>query len=179
MRILTRYAISLLSTSAVPLLAAGCAQNFAEAKTPSGTYCTDMLLFLNGQPGPDRPFHRIKPIATPMKPLTASERQEALRVEACKIGGDAVLNAGDEDAQAPDHTMLVRSSGYAIRWTTNLNKGLSLHDAASATPPATPSPEPEAAAPAPALAPEAQSPAPPGKAAPKKKPVKPVAGTGG
>ena len=98
-------------------LAAGCAPNFHDARTPSGQYCSDMPVYFNNQPDPDKPFHRIKPISTPIKPLTAPERLEALRMEACKLGGDAVIGAGDEEAQAPDHSVIMRASGYAVRWT--------------------------------------------------------------
>src|SRR5690242_861960 len=115
-------AVLSLACGAFASAGAGCAPAFHDAKTPSWQWCSDMPVVLNGQADPERPFHRIKPISTPIKSLTAPERLEALRVEACKLGGDAVINAGDEETQTPDHTIVVRASGYAIRWTNIASK---------------------------------------------------------
>lgn len=138
-----------------------CAPSFENARTPSGQYCSDMPIYLNNQPDPDKPFHRIKPIATPLIQLTAPERLEALRKEACKLGGDAVINAGDEDAQTTDHIVIVRASGYAVRWTGPIIRSISSHGssgsnsigASSGIGSSTPAPPPPAA-PAPAAEPD-------------------------
>lgn len=133
-----RVALPLVHTLAASagLLATGalgaCAPSFENARTPSGQYCTDMPIYLNNQPEPDRPFHRLKPIATPMAQLTAPERLEALRRATCDLGGDAVINAGDEEAQTTDHIVIVRASGYAVRWTGPVIRSISSRPSAGA-----------------------------------------------
>jgi hypothetical protein len=162
-QLMPKLAADALPWFALPLLGAlagvapGCAQNFHEARTPSGQYCSDMPVYFNNQPDPDRPFHRIKPIATPIKSLTAPERLEALRVEACKLGGDAVIGAGDEEAQAPDHTVIMRASGYAVRWTNAQPKTPVSRQTIGGTAP------PPMAGPAPSPAPGPAAPRPPMK----------------
>jgi hypothetical protein len=97
------------------LALAGCV-SFSDARTRSGGFCTDMPIYPAGQT-PDKPFHRLQPVASALKPLTEAERLESLRRVACKLGADAVIEAVNETAQNSDHVTLERSSGYAVVWT--------------------------------------------------------------
>ncbi len=140
------------------LLAPACVP-FKDMRTRSGGWCTDMPIFPAGQT-PDKPFHRLQPVASALKPLTEAERLESLRREACKIGADAVIEAVNETAQNSDHVTLERSSGYAVVWTAaptaptpvRVSPPSPIATPAPAAAPApvesAPAPKPEAAAPA-------------------------------
>lgn len=106
-------------TVAALLLAAplgACAPVFEKALTPSGDPCPDIPIYGVGQTV-DRAYHRKGPIASSLQASTDPERLESLRREACRVGADAVIEAGNEDAKLPDGTGYVtRATGTAVIW---------------------------------------------------------------
>lgn len=97
-------------------LGAGCAKKFQDMRTPSGEFCSDMPVFPAGTP-PDHEYHRLKPIASDPETRTEAERLESLRKAACEAGGDAVIEAVNEEVRMPNATYATVSSGTAIIWT--------------------------------------------------------------
>jgi hypothetical protein len=107
-----------LLTAAAALLVAACSAppRFQDLRTPSGEFCTDMPVIPAGQ-APDREYHRLGPIQSDPHARTEAERLESLRKAACASGGDAVIEAVNEEVRLPDATYGMVSSGYAIIWT--------------------------------------------------------------
>ena len=135
---------------------------------------------------PDSEYHRLQPISSDPKARTEAERLESLRKAACAVGGDAVIEAVNEEVRAENATYATVSSGTAIIWlrrpSGSGSKPLSLpskHAASAAVepppPPEPPAPEPTAvpsAAPtasAKAGKPPVKAPVPPPPTPPKKK----------
>lgn len=174
---------------ALALLATSCAA-FKDKRTPSGEFCSDMPVIPAGDE-PDLEFHRLQPIQSDIRARTEAERLESLRKAACAVGGDAVIEAVNEEVRNDQAQYVLVSSGTAVLWvrpkgsevkplTTHRKKkeAAAAPDAttdpgagsASAAPTATPSAAPTAApvasaAPtaAPSAAPTAAPTAPPAK----------------
>ena len=163
--------------------------NFKNQRTPGGDFCSDMPVIPAGQEA-DREYHRLQPISSDPKARTEAERLESLRKAACSVGGDAVIEAVNEEVRAENATYTTVSSGTAVIWLRRPQgevKPLTLHSSpkpsASGTPSATPTGEPDAPPPAatdePTAKPSATPSAPPAKTAtptaPPAKTAKPVA----
>lgn len=167
----------LLSAALGAALIAGCSTPFRDKRTPSGEFCSDMHVVPAGQL-PDREYHRLQPIASDPEARTEAERLESLRKAACAVGGDAVIEAVNEEIRTEDGRYASVASGTAVIWVRRTEGGarpLTLHPAtkpAESAPPA----EPEAP-PAEEPAPESEEPyedAPaPAASAPPAKPGKP------
>jgi hypothetical protein len=161
------FIVPLLAPLSVGLVL-GCAKRFQDMRTPSGEFCSDMAVIPAGS-APDREYHRLRPISSDPETRTEAERLESLRKAACEVGGDAVIEAVNEEVRMPNATYATVSSGTAIIWTRRGNMDptpLTVH-------PTTPEPgdgtEPDATASPPA--PEAttsEEPEPP----PPAKPIK-------
>lgn len=160
-----------------PLVVGAACASFKDKRTPSGEFCSDMQVVPAGQ-DPDSEYHRLQPISSDPKARTEAERLESLRKAACNVGGDAVIEAVNEEVRAENATYTTVSSGTAIIWLRRPAGGsakpLSLPNkkpAGSAEPAAPPPPEPSAE---PSAAPTASpSAAPTGSAKAGKPPVKP------
>ncbi|XXT24871.1 hypothetical protein WME94_25390 [Sorangium sp. So ce429] len=176
----------LLSAALGAALILGCSTAFRDKRTPSGEFCSDMHVVPAGQL-PDREYHRLQPIASDPAARTEAERLESLRKAACAVGGDAVIEAVNEEIRTEDGRYASVASGTAVIWVRRTDgeaKPLTLHPATKPAESAPP-PEPEAPPadqPAPASdetyddAPAA--PAPPGKPGkPGAKPSSPGAAT--
>lgn len=141
----------LLPTAALAAsLVLGCGATFQERRTPSGEYCTDMHVFPAGT-NPDREYHRLQPITSDPESRTEAERLESLRKAACEVGGDAVVEAVNEEIRTSDAVYSTVSSGTAVVWVrrpTSDTKPFATYsnkskptDAAGAEQEATPPPE--------------------------------------
>jgi hypothetical protein len=108
----------LLTTAVAATLIAACGAppRFQDMRTPSGEFCSDMPVFPAGQM-PDHEHHRLQPIQSEPKARTEAERLESLRKAACFAGGDAVIEATQEEIRLPDATYGMVASGTAIIWT--------------------------------------------------------------
>jgi hypothetical protein len=179
----------LLAALVAPILAGAACASFKDKRTPSGEFCSDMQVVPAGQEA-DSEYHRLQPISSDPKARTEAERLESLRKAACAVGGDAVIEAVNEEVRAENATYATVSSGTAIIWLRRPagsgSRPLSLPNkkpAASASgDPAVEPPAPEASAEpsaAPTAAPAAPTgsakagPAPTGSAKAGKPPVKP------
>src|SRR5262249_43425345 len=109
------HRVLLVLAASAPLIAAGCATSFKDRRTPSGDFCSDMAVFPAGQE-PDREYHRLQPITSDQKARTEAERLEALRRAACIVGGDAVIEAVNEEIRGENASYVTVSSGTAIIW---------------------------------------------------------------
>ena len=165
----------LLVALVAPLVAGAACASFKDKRTPSGEFCSDMLVIPAGQDA-DSEYHRLQPISSDPKARTEAERLESLRKAACSVGGDAVIEAVNEEVRAENATYATVSSGTAIIWLRRPSgsgtKPLSLpskHPASSAA--VEPPPAPEPPAPEPTAAPSAA----PTASAKAGKPVKPPA----
>lgn len=153
----------LLAALLAPIFAGAACASFKDKRTPSGEFCSDMQVVPAGV-DPDSEYHRLQPISSDPKARTEAERLESLRKAACAVGGDAVIEAVNEEVRAENATYATVSSGTAIIWlrrptssgTTPL-KLPSKRPAASADPAVdAPAPEPTAeASAAPTAAPAA------------------------
>ncbi len=123
------------------LLVGGCAPTFQKALTPSGEPCPDMPIIAAGQTV-ERPYHRLGPVSSAVDSATEAERLESLRRAACKMGGDAVIEAQNEEMRKPDNSYTTRASGTAVVWRRPPAKPTPL-----ATPAPAPSPTPAPAQP--------------------------------
>ena len=166
--------------AAAILLATSCAPAFRDRRTPSGEFCTDMAVIPAGDE-PDLEYHRLQPVQSDIKARTEAERLESLRKAACLVGGDAVIEAVNEEVRNEQAQFVTVSSGTAVIWVrpkTGEAKPLTTHkkkkeEAAAPAPSATDTaaaPTATAtsvasAAPAPTPTPAA-TPAPPPTAAP-------------
>jgi hypothetical protein len=129
----------------------GCAPTFATAMTPSGMPCSDMTIVPAGQTVPNE-VHRLGPVASNPRATTEAERLESLRMEACKRGADAVIEAANEEARGPDGTYITRASGTAVVWIHHATKGPIGSAPVAAPAPAAPAPAASTPAPAPTAA---------------------------
>ncbi|CAN93579.1 MULTISPECIES: hypothetical protein [Sorangium] len=175
----------LLSAALGAALIAGCSTPFRDKRTPSGEFCSDMHVVPAGQL-PDREYHRLQPIASDPTARTEAERLESLRKAACAVGGDAVIEAVNEEIRTEDGRYASVASGTAVIWvrrTEGEARPLTLHpatppadSAAPAEPEAPPADQP-AAAPAASDEPYEDSPAPATSAKPGKPGAKPASPT--
>ncbi|WP_438030051.1 hypothetical protein [Sorangium sp. So ce233] len=158
-------------------LIAGCSTPFRDRRTPSGEFCSDMHVVPAGQL-PDREYHRLQPIASDPEARTEAERLESLRKAACAVGGDAVIEAVNEEIRTEDGRYASVASGTAVIWVRRTDgeaKPLTFHPTtkpAESAPPAEPeAPPADPAAPA-SDEPYEDTPAP-AASAPPAKPGKP------
>jgi hypothetical protein len=122
----------------VVLFGAACGPAFKERRTPSGEYCSDMPILPAGT-DPDHEYHRLEPIQSEAKARTEAERLESLRKAACRVGGDAVIEAVNEEVRADNAQYATVSSGTAVLWmrhTTGTPKPLPVRARKSPTEPA-------------------------------------------
>jgi hypothetical protein len=175
----------LLSAALGAALIAGCSTQFRDKRTPSGEFCSDMHVIPAGQL-PDREYHRLQPIASDPTARTEAERLESLRKAACGVGGDAVIEAVNEEIRTEDGRYASVASGTAVIWvrrTEGEAKPLTLHPttppADSAAPAEPEAPPADQSAPPPAAAdePYEDSPAPATSAKPGKPGAKPASPT--
>lgn len=94
----------------------GAPPRFQDMRTPSGEFCTDMPIYA-GKDIPDREFHRLEPIQSAPSARTEPERLRSLRQAACYAGGDAVIEAIEEEIRLPDASYGKVAAGTAIVWT--------------------------------------------------------------
>lgn len=135
----------LLAAALGAALIAGCSTAFRDKRTPSGEFCSDMHVVPAGQL-PDREYHRLQPIASDPEARTEAERLESLRKAACAVGGDAVIEAVNEEIRTEDGRYASVASGTAVIWVRRTDgeaKPLTLHPANKPAESAAP-PEPEA-----------------------------------
>ncbi|WP_437947820.1 hypothetical protein WME98_45080 [Sorangium sp. So ce296] len=121
----------LLSAALGAALIAGCSTPFRDKRTPSGEFCSDMHVVPAGQL-PDREYHRLQPIASDPEARTEAERLESLRKAACAVGGDAVIEAVNEEIRTEDGRYASVASGTAVIWvrrTEGEAKPLTFHPA--------------------------------------------------
>ena len=170
----------LLAALVAPILTGAACASFKDKRTPSGEFCSDMQVVPAGQET-DSEYHRLQPISSDPKARTEAERLESLRKAACAVGGDAVIEAVNEEVRAENATYATVSSGTAIIWLRRPagsgSRPLSLPNkkpAASGSADPGVEPPPEASA-EPTAAPTAAPAAPTGSAKAGKPPVKPPA----
>ncbi|WP_437931668.1 hypothetical protein WMF37_21215 [Sorangium sp. So ce291] len=135
----------LLSAALGAALISACSTAFRDKRTPSGEFCSDMHVVPAGQL-PDREYHRLQPIASDPAARTEAERLESLRKAACAVGGDAVIEAVNEEIRTEDGRYASVASGTAVIWVRRTDgeaKPLTLHPATQPAESAPP-PEPEA-----------------------------------
>jgi outer membrane biosynthesis protein TonB len=153
------------ATGAVLFVACASQPKFQDMRTPSGEFCSDMIVYPAGQ-APEVEYHRLEPIHSEYTARTEAERLESLRKAACKVGADAVIEAANEEVRPKDaSTFVTVASGTAITWirhTDTQAKPIELRDGRPLTTKKT-EPEPEATAEPPKAEPE---PAPAAKTAP-------------
>lgn len=105
----------LLAAALGAALTSACSTPFRDRRTPSGEFCSDMQVVPAGQM-PDREFHRLQPIASDPEARTEAERLESLRKAACAVGGDAVIEAVNEEIRTEDGRYATVASGTAVMW---------------------------------------------------------------
>jgi hypothetical protein len=128
------------------VIPAGCGPSFKDRRTPSGDFCSDMVVIPAGQE-PDREYHRLNPITSDPKARTEAERLESLRKASCLIGGDAVIEAVNEEVRGDNAQYTTVSSGTAVIWIRHPNgevKPLTIITKKPPAPAPTPDPEPTA-----------------------------------
>ena len=104
-----------ISASVLALgLVVGCTA-FKSQRTPSGDFCSDMPVIAAGDE-PDIEYHRLTPVQSDVKARTEAERLESLRKAACKVGGDAVVEAVNEETRNDQGQIVFVSSGTAVIW---------------------------------------------------------------
>lgn len=92
--------------------------HFEKAITPSGVPCSDMPIVPAGT-AVDKPLHRLRPVRSAYACVTDAERLESLRREACRAGGDAVIEASNEEIHGENGAVLIVASGTAVLWTSD------------------------------------------------------------
>ena len=98
------------------LLVAACQTfDFAKAVTHSGVPCADMPILPAGT-AVDKPPHRLRPVRSADACRTEAERLESLRREACRAGGDAVIEAANEEIRDRKGILITVASGTAVVW---------------------------------------------------------------
>ena len=102
-----------ISLSALTLTM-GCT-DFKNRRTPSGEFCSDMAVIPAGEE-PNLEYHRLTPVQSDIKARTEAERLESLRKAACKVGGDAVIEAVNEETRNDQAQYVLVSSGTAVNW---------------------------------------------------------------
>jgi hypothetical protein len=155
---------SVLVASAI-LLAAGCSPAFKDKRTPSGDFCTDMAVIPADQE-PNLEYHRLVPVQSDMKVThTEAERLESLRKAACMVGGDAVIEAVNEEVRNENAQYVLVSSGTAVIWVRPKGGGeavpLTTHKKPKANEDGTPQASASAAATTAPVAPPTATPAVP------------------
>lgn len=98
------------------VIGACAAPRFQDMRSPSGDFCSDMPIFPAGKI-PEREYHRLGPIQSAPDVRTEAERMESLRKAACAAGGDAIIEAVNEEQKQPNATYATISSGTAVTWT--------------------------------------------------------------
>jgi hypothetical protein len=152
----------------------GCGPSFKDRRTPSGDFCSDMAVIPAGQE-PDREYHRLQPVSSDHEAKTEAQRLESLRKAACLIGGDAVIEAVNEEVRNDNAQYATVSSGTAVIWIRHPNgeaKPLSILTKKAPEPTAEPAPTLNVDVTAESAAPPAKS-AKPGSL----KPPKPITKT--
>ncbi|WP_437682454.1 hypothetical protein [Sorangium sp. So ce131] len=169
----------LLAAALGAALISGCSTAFKDKRTPSGEFCSDMHVVPAGQ-APDREYHRLQPISSNPEARTEAERLESLRKAACAVGGDAVIEAVNEEIRTEDGRYASVASGTAVIWVRRTDgeaRPLTLHPVGQ-PPEAASTAEPEAPpASAPAETPPSDEPyeeAAPATSAPPAKPGQPT-----
>lgn len=152
----------------VLLIGACAAPRFQDLRTPSGEFCSDMPVYPAGKI-PEREYHRLGPIQSSTEVRTEAERLESLRKAACAAGGDAVIEAVNEEVRLPNASFGTVSSGTAVTWTRRTGADtakpipvLELSSAAHEGPESAPPPQPTETA---------ATPPPPPTATPTAKPT--------
>jgi hypothetical protein len=157
---------SLVLCTAALLLATSCTADFKNRRTPSGEFCSDMFVIPAGDE-PNLEYHRLQPVQSDIKAHTEAERLESLRKAACIVGGDAVIEAVNEEIRNEVGQYVLVSSGTSVVWvrpkgseavplTTHKKPKTGAEEAGSAQPVATAPPAaPPSAAPVPTAAPVA------------------------
>jgi hypothetical protein len=97
------------------LLTTSCGPDFRNKRTPSGEFCTDMAVLPAGDE-PDLEYHRLQPVQSAITARTEAERLESLRKAACTVGGDAVIEAVNEEVRNDQAQFVLVSSGTAVIW---------------------------------------------------------------
>lgn len=172
---------SLVLCSTALLLATSCTADFKNRRTPSGEFCSDMFVIPAGDE-PNLEYHRLQPVQSDIKAHTEAERLESLRKAACIVGGDAVIEAVNEEIRNEVGQYVLVSSGTAVVWVrpkgseavplTTHKKPKTAEEASSAQPiAAAPPAAPPSAAPVPTAAPPAAPPATVASAAPSAAPT--------
>ncbi|KYF49506.1 hypothetical protein BE08_28845 [Sorangium cellulosum] len=129
---------------------------------------------------PDREYHRLQPIASNPEARTEAERLESLRKAACAVGGDAVIEAVNEEIRTEDGRYASVASGTAVIWVRRTEGGarpLTVHPAtnpAESAPPAEPEAPPEEQPAAESEEPYEDAPAPAASVKPGKPGSKPT-----
>lgn len=103
------------AATAAIFVACAAPPRFQDMRTPSGEFCTDMPIFA-GKTQPDREFHRLEPVQSEPGARTEPERLRSLRKAACMAGGDAVIEAIEEEIRLPDASYGKVATGTAIVW---------------------------------------------------------------
>jgi len=155
------------AATAAIFVACAAPPRFQDMRTPSGEFCTDMPIFA-GKTQPDKEFHRLEPVQSEPGARTEPERLRSLRKAACMAGGDAVIEAIEEEIRLPDASYGKVATGTAIVWIRregSSTKPLDLGARSDGDKPAETTPTPEATAPKEATpintAAEVKSPTPP------------------
>jgi hypothetical protein len=142
-------------------VAAACGPSFKDRRTPSGDFCSDMVVIPAGQE-PDREYHRLQPIKSDIAAKTEAERLESLRKAACLVGADSVIEAVNEEVRADNAQYATVSSGTAVIWLRPHNGEVKPLVILTKKPPA-PAPDPTPTAEPTAEPTAAPSAKPPGK----------------
>jgi hypothetical protein len=106
---------SLVLCSVALLFATSCTADFRNRRTPSGEFCSDMFVIPAGDE-PNLEYHRLQPVQSDIKAHTEAERLESLRKAACTVGGDAVIEAVNEEIRNEVGQYVLVSSGTAVVW---------------------------------------------------------------
>src|SRR5512139_2387960 len=107
--------VLLSAATAALFIACAAPPRFQDMRTPSGEFCTDMPIFA-GKTQPDREFHRLEPVQSEPGARTEAERLRSLRKASCLAGGDAVIEAIEEEIRLPDASYGKVAAGTAIVW---------------------------------------------------------------
>ncbi|MBK8258852.1 MAG: hypothetical protein IPK82_40110 [Polyangiaceae bacterium] len=105
----------LIVASIAVVFGTSCTAAFKDRRTPSGDFCSDMAVIPAGEE-PDLEYHRLQPVQSDIKARTEAERLESLRKAACLVGGDAVIEAVNEEVRNEQAQYVLVSSGTAVIW---------------------------------------------------------------